>query len=145
MKYYLCVIAIVLATPLLVDAQGRERLFNDAGERLDRVAEETGSPDGLAEQIGFKPYVYSDVIGHYSFTVPGVFEEIPMSLIAQSVDSVTKLTGETVRYDAGFQLRGRETIEYPYFFIQEHAGQPGSRHRLPYCLRLADGTGEPDC
>ena len=63
----------------------------------------------------FEQAPYSDLVDHYSFTLPSGWEEIPKSVIDQYIDEVIRQTqGQRIEYVAGFQLSEKDYFQYPY-------------------------------
>ncbi len=64
---------------------------------------------------------YSNPTGHYSFTLPSEWMEIPKSVINQAIDEVVRQTqGQRIEYTTGFQLAEKDYFQYPYILVQEH-------------------------
>lgn len=80
---------------------------------------------GAIYPIPVQAFTYSNSIGHYSFSLPNDWEEIPKDVIDDYVDELTKIagtTGQSLNYTTAFQLSDTEYyFEYPYIVTQDHS------------------------
>lgn len=64
--------------------------------------------------------IYRNSKGHFSFTVPAGWEEIPKDVIDEYLKTLEGLSDQPleVRYEAGFQKVSKNYFTYPYILIQ---------------------------
>lgn len=104
-------------------------IFGGTTDAFGQAAGTFYRSDNIFEE---KPGIfYSDPTGHFYFTLPGGWEEIPKTVVDQYMDEFFRQTqGQRPEYTTGFKLSKNGYFQYPYIFVGKHDGNTPSYSQI---------------